>query len=690
MCNTLSGVIGGQVRTFVGSTLGLLIVGLCAVQTFAGDVSAAPVDSLDVVGSTTNALAQVSAGVPETGPATASTSPPPASAGNGAETWMRGLHISGYLNQNLGMWQNPTALKDYTKSRNNLAVARTTLQIDENFQFNENNSFFMREWFVYEPPYSFNSAGNGCVVPPVATATNGCSGYSGQALHKTVPHITSAGGSVKPASLGHFENDFYNQYGVRDFWWQNRTGPLTTFVGNQIVQWGQSVSFRVGDVINPTDTAWAFGFANLEQSRKPQWMVHPLLYLPDYGRFGSNFLEVVWLPGFAPQWWEGDFCDGRFLGEDTKLARMNGAQPAACHGPSARFDVHHQNRYMPGINVVTRAPGRTLNGPFVEPGGGGIVGPSASKQFMLCTNLEGLILGNQVARPNFANPTSLGLRRPCKLTLSKNNLPYGSVGDKAAVDTGPFRIRGYSPQFWNEGVRYHTLLGPAELSVWYLYDNTNQGIEASAKWTPYTNLWEYDTPAENLAGITGDMPLPLPESIAEHLPMVGRAEMTYINHKNFNDQRPYTLTTRRFSDVVNWMAAVDLTNAYAPWLTSTGDLSANLEVFDSIVMDKDKFMPYGTVLDEPIEKNLVSTLLNVGTSFYYGDIAPTWTMIFAPKGRTFLLFPAVTLNPPWTKKYFMRLQAIEVMGGDHIIPEGGYFKGESLLTAQFQYNFDIM
>jgi hypothetical protein len=95
MCNTLSGVIGGHVRTFVGSTLGLLIVGLCAVQTFAGDVSAAPVDSLDVVGSTTNALAQVSAGVPETGPATASTSPPPASAGNGAETWMRGLHISG-------------------------------------------------------------------------------------------------------------------------------------------------------------------------------------------------------------------------------------------------------------------------------------------------------------------------------------------------------------------------------------------------------------------------------------------------------------------------------------------------------------------------------------------------------------------------------------------------------------------
>jgi hypothetical protein len=77
-------------------------------------------------------------------------------------------------------------------------------------------------------------------------------------------------------------------YQVRDAWWQNKTGPLTTYIGNQIVVWGQSLAFRVGDVVNPQDTCWAFGFANLEQSRVPQWMIHPILNLP-----GRIFAKVI-------------------------------------------------------------------------------------------------------------------------------------------------------------------------------------------------------------------------------------------------------------------------------------------------------------------------------------------------------------------------------------------------------------
>ena len=74
--------------------------------------------------------------------------------------WLESLEVSGALRQTFGMWQNPSALRDFTKSRNNLATARTQLQVDENYSHNDNNSFFMREWFVYEPPYSFNSANN--------------------------------------------------------------------------------------------------------------------------------------------------------------------------------------------------------------------------------------------------------------------------------------------------------------------------------------------------------------------------------------------------------------------------------------------------------------------------------------------------------------------------------------------------
>jgi len=45
-----------------------------------------------------------------------------------------------------------------------------------------------------------------------------------------------------------------HNYQVRDAWWENKWGPLTTFVGNQIVVWGQSLAFRVGDIVNPADT----------------------------------------------------------------------------------------------------------------------------------------------------------------------------------------------------------------------------------------------------------------------------------------------------------------------------------------------------------------------------------------------------------------------------------------------------
>ncbi len=83
-------------------------------------------------------------------------------------------------------------------------------------------------------------------------------------------------------------------------------------------------------------------------------------------------------------------------------------------------------------------------------------------------------------------------------------------------------------------------------------------------------------------------------------------------------------------------------------------------------------------------------LLNVGSSWYYGDIAWAWTMIYAPKGNTFAMFPSVTLNPPWTKKYFIRLSAIEILGGDHEAGQSlGAFKGQSFLSALLQYNFQL-
>jgi hypothetical protein len=178
-------------------------------------------------------------------------------------------------------------------------------------------------------------------------------------------------------------------------------------------------------------------------------------------------------------------------------------------------------------------------------------------------------------------------------------------------------------------------------------------------------------------------------SLGEYLPIVGRAEVLYTNHQPFDNDNPLALSGIRYSDVMKWMVALDLDQAYAPWLTSTGNLSAFFEVFDDITMDNSKLTPVGSLISRTNDKNEVFALASIGTGFFWEDVEPTWTMIYQPKGTTFALFPTLVLNPPWTKKYFVKLQAIEVMGGD-MLHGLGLYKGQSMLTAQLQYNFNLL
>jgi hypothetical protein len=120
-------------------------------------------------------------------------------------------------------------------------------------------------------------------------------------------------------------------------------------------------------------------------------------------------------------------------------------------------------------------------------------------------------------------------------------------------------------------------------------------------------------------------------------------------------------------------------------------LTANLEVFDNITMDMNKFTDANDRNDVHIIKNPLQLLFNTGTSFYYGDIAPTFTAIYGLKGRTFLLFPRVQFNPPWTKKYFAAIQLIDILGGDRQAAQAsGTFKGQGMVNLTLQYNFDVM
>jgi hypothetical protein len=653
-------------RTIAAASLGVM---LSAATSRAGGVSGQRSDSLSITNSVSNLLPQAAAA--------------PAPAG-GEQSWLSGLHISGYGSQTFGMWQNPPALQAYTSSRNNLAVARSLLQVDENYRLNENNTFFAREWFVYEPPYSFNSANNGIYH----SSTNYVGPGGSNPFCKASPSCakTASGGT----SFGHYINGYYNTYELRDAWWENKTGPLTTFIGNQIVVWGQSLAFRVGDVINPANTCWAFGFANLEQSRVAQWMIHPILNLPEWGPFTSNFLELVVEPGFQPNWQPTQYQDPQRKYRSALTAgRALPCLPSAEHGPSARFDVQYPTEPIFGADWTTSLLGSHSGGGNPQasrPGVTGLVSTTASREFFICEPFRSL------TAPGF-NPYAPFLKHfhpKCNLGLSKGNDKNApSIGNGSLVDVGFFQIPGMQPQNWNEGVRFHTLYGATEWTALYYYDSTNGGGPATIKWTPFTNLWAYQYPAINQFAVTVDRPVPAPASIAEYFPAVFRGEMRYQNHTSVDTTQFQDMNSQRWSDRVDYMLALDLDQAYAPWLTSTGNLSANLEMVQTTIMDDCKLCWNGNALDAHLLKNDVSVLFNIGTSWWWSDFAPTWTMIWNPKGDTFALFPSIVLNPPWTKKYFMKLQAIEILGGDKMSGIG-LFKGQNYLIAQFQYNFNVM
>jgi len=494
---------------------------------------------------------------------------------------------------------------------------------------------------VYEPPYAFNSA-------------NG---------------------------FGKYANEFYNQYTVRDAWWENKTGPLTTYVGNQIVVWGQSLAFRVGDVVNPQDTTWAFGFANLEQSRIPQWMIHPILNLPEYGPFQSNFIEGILLPRLQPMWNSCDYADHRYDGEcNVNAGSVNNGFPAGVgFDPTGRFGAHLSNSgpFYPGRTAVAPGSGGIFP-PFGQPvQNARLIGAPLSNEFFYCTNL------GSAGQP--FNPVPKALQHGCAM-----------LGNGSAVDVGQWKVPASTVGNWEEGIRYHTLVGGAELTAfyfnaWNLYPNTF--------WQQYTNQFRARFDPMQKVGVTADMPIPMPSSVSEYLPFVGRAEGVYTNHESVLSFDPIAHPNGvRYTNMASWMLALDIDQAYAPWLTSTGNLSANVELYDEIALDSSQsmFETFGPWTGGGIEnttniKNNVSALFNVGTGWLWEDIQPAWTMVFNPKGRAFLLFPSVVLNPPWTKKYFMKLQAIEVLGGDNSTSQaGGILKGQSLLTAQFQYNFNLL
>ena len=236
---------------------------------------------------------------------------------------LRGLSVSGFFLNTSGMWVNSSALTRFGRDAgehhgaNSLAVERELVQLDANLELNADNHFFLRFWGVYEPPYPW------------------------EAHNIAGPDLL----------FNRSQSQIYNRYDVREAYWKTTSGPLTLFTGRQIVTWGESITFRVGDVINPQDLSWNFGFANLEQSRLPLWMLHPILSLPQAGPLSSNFLEGIWTPACQPLYTGISYVDQRYSGQSDVAGAVNLLPPSG-----GRFDPYPYPFSIPALTPPGARP----------------------------------------------------------------------------------------------------------------------------------------------------------------------------------------------------------------------------------------------------------------------------------------------------------------------------------------------
>ena len=283
---------------------------------------------------------------------------------------------------------------------------------------------------------------------------------------------------------------------------------MQLFVGRQIVTWGESLSFRVGDQINPVDTSWAFGFANLEQSRIPLWMLHPILDLPDAGPLSSNFFEVIYIPGVDFLYTQVDNPTDTLDGQDQVAGRVNISAPSG-----SRFAGRPDNRCDPGLSLCSKG-----------------VGFTAACQPPFST----LILHGFFAR-------------------HPDDHPAGNVGE-----------------FSSRRSLAYTMFN-TEMTAYFLYSHnyspTAEVAQIEREPAPgVSGLRRVNLAYPKFASVavTANRPVYLPGALAE-LPFVVRAEVFYKNHNEFNTLGPAVRwpdgSEGSFvvhSDQVLWLGALDL------------------------------------------------------------------------------------------------------------------------------------
>ncbi|MFO7963952.1 MAG: DUF1302 family protein [Desulfobacterales bacterium] len=218
--------------------------------------------------------------------------------------------IDGFLRNNTGIW---TENWDYSENNDPLATFRNWFRVNLNGEFTENLKLKAEVLAVYESEY-----------------------------HREK-------GAGIPAN-------HYNQLDFRELRLSWQPTPFHSIrIGKQIVNWGESISARVGDVINPLDARFELGFTNLEDTRMPIWMVRGI------HEFISIRSSLDWI--YSPYWQPDRYRVNR---RESSFGNVNSD---GSFTPIARFAAYPETRYESQLgtqNAVISLPFGHPSYPFPD------------------------------------------------------------------------------------------------------------------------------------------------------------------------------------------------------------------------------------------------------------------------------------------------------------------------------------
>jgi hypothetical protein len=231
--------------------------------------------------------------------------------------------IYGFVRNNLGMF---VQTQESGGSGDQFATARTWLRMYGDFKLSSRFRVWMATQLIWEPWYKVEEG-------------NPVSENGGPQQHR------------RPGWKTYSEFDDINDV-LREAYVEWKINKRNTIkFGRQIAIWGEALTDRVGDVIHPNDSRFAFAFSNLEDTRIPQYMVR------GYHEIRGLSSSIDWIVN--PPVVAGQYTVNR-------IPSGGSANPFSSFVPAQRFAGAQEQRHYRLDPALPHAPAFVPAGPVSE------------------------------------------------------------------------------------------------------------------------------------------------------------------------------------------------------------------------------------------------------------------------------------------------------------------------------------